>query len=1698
MKIAKRFLSSVLVFCMCLSLIPAITPIASAVESTGNTTFDNFISDSRWQNGVSYSSGRSPHISPFGSVGCCAYVADFAKFCYGKDNPTSGTYFNNVSEIRAGDILHITQSSGQHWIAVLKRDGNRLYTAEGAYAQKARVGWEGYTLNENSISDKWTGTWYLSDGYHHSSPQPVHTHNLSNYVCPTDGYYEPLSETSINGSQQSYIVSAGTYIYSGPYTQCGGSRWLSANTPLTCVASVTNKAGQRWYKLGGSYNGKWIRANNATYHPASDLSMYLGIRDNPMTEGKENAVTGSVRASYYTMRIKAYLDGLLYFSSTASGGSLIFPYSEITSRVGFESLSPGTHTITVSATDDGGGSVSKSVQFTVEAAVAKPYISKVETIGGDPRTNEPGGKMITLACATGGAAIYYTLDGTEPTQASTRYSFPFKVMESSTLRVRAFLNDKQSAVFSDEIRINNAQAPVITTEDVPEGTRVSISSEANALIYYRAEGVTDQYVIYKKPFILTRDVTVFAYARKSGCKDSEYVSSDVRVKAPETPEFLSPATNAKYAQNSTVTFKWNRISNAAEYTVNVYLNDGLLKTLTVTEPNASICLEMPGTYAVSVTARNAIGSSAEGEKVTAVSVAPLTVRYEDWDGSVISEQIVDYGGDAVEPAEDPERRGYFFLYWNGNPNNITQDTVISAVYRIRSYDVVFYDPNGNLLGYRQTVEYGGHAEVPYYPVDNLPTGYQFLGWNIQASDADSKCDYNYVDSDMKITAVVGWFNQELPLVTKITSATRDDNSYSEITSGSGNYHVAVTVTNCPTAYTTALLRVSLKTAEGKMVKTEARTIGLGPSESGSYELVLNYSGTATQVEAVALGYEGDYKTGSALSQACTSTVQVKSGTIFSDWTNWSPDVPSPQAGRVIEEKTQYRYQKKEYTSSSSSYLAGWTQYSSSRSSWGAWSGWLDYQITETNSRQVQTQEAVSGYNMISYCVSGPNGRSYQPVLTYPLRLQHGPYWWSKAQLDSARVFPVGSYFNYAGNVAGYVLGPGTAYCKWDGSETGGYVPMFIQSTTYKTQWRYRDAVYTYYFYKWSDFTEWQDEQVAISSTVNVETRPMYRYKDQDVPVYDNLTGAEDNSGETYTFDGTLPVGGGTDLNGKIATVMVYKGKNSDPNESQLQYVGQTTIGAGNTYNIAFKPKDEPTIASGDYIVSLGLQGATGLVNIGMIDAPKPAYTVNFYSESELIDSQTVKEGGNAVLPAAPQREGYRFVAWSETGRNVHGDLSISAIYTPITCAVAFVDWINGTATPFALEYGANLSEIAAGMAPEADGYTFQYWDAIHDGKTTVTENMIISAVYEAKTFTVNFYDGNGADKQIIATQTVKYGQAAELPEDPVYSDKIFLGWSTDKTWWDVRTDLDVYPVVIYGETAAVPVSDVGTYYYGMQDYVTLRAADGAKIYYTMDGSDPVPGENAILYTGPIALHGESVVIKAIAVEDNKNSSEVVDVFFDYNEGSDYEVINDKTVVQQYSPIVAGGNSLTLNLKIKNNPGLEGFLFFVECDPSVYYMDYSENTGYDYQAGALTENGTYFVMPDESGWRVLWFNTEAASGDGTLFTLKLKVADNVTSGSYPVSISYSAENMITSVGDDEFDAEFEGMISGATVVGDINGDGDVTLADVILIAKYKAGLYAISELSRLNAADVNCDGSVTLADAVFLARFIIGLETAIPG
>ena len=55
-----------------------------------------------------------------------------------------------------------------------------------------------------------------------------------------------------------------------------------------------------------------------------------------------------------------------------------------------------------------------------------------------------------------------------------------------------------------------------------------------------------------------------------------------------------------------------------------------------------------------------------------------------------------------------------------------------------------------------------------------------------------------------------------------------------------------------------------------------------------------------------------------------------------------------------------------------------------------------------------------------------------------------------------------------------------------------------------------------------------------------------------------------------------------------------------------------------------------------------------------------------------------------------------------------------------------------------------------------------------------------------------------------------------------------------------------------------------------------------------------------------------------------------------------------------------------------------------------------------------------------------------------------------------------------------------------ISGDVNGDGEVSMADATLAARYALGLYQLTP-TQFEVADMNGDGVVTMADALLIMR-----------
>ena len=78
---------------------------------------------------------------------------------------------------------------------------------------------------------------------------------------------------------------------------------------------------------------------------------------------------------------------------------------------------------------------------------------------------------------------------------------------------------------------------------------------------------------------------------------------------------------------------------------------------------------------------------------------------------------------------------------------------------------------------------------------------------------------------------------------------------------------------------------------------------------------------------------------------------------------------------------------------------------------------------------------------------------------YTLRLEYPERVISKSDFANWTAYGEGSWFGYAPNVQGRIIGPGTGY-----EDPDDHVIYFITNTNYETQYRYRErnTITTYY------------------------------------------------------------------------------------------------------------------------------------------------------------------------------------------------------------------------------------------------------------------------------------------------------------------------------------------------------------------------------------------------------------------------------------------------------------------------------------------------------------------------------------------------------------------------------------------------------------------------------------------------------------
>ena len=179
--------------------------------------------------------------------------------------------------------------------------------------------------------------------------------------------------------------------------------------------------------------------------------------------------------------VRVYGGGTMTVSSANTITSIALTFGSgdgsnaITTDVGTYSNNTWTGSSTAVKFSVGGTSGHKRIKSMVVTYGAAPTIDKPSITGTTPFYGET---TVSIECTTESAAIYYTVDGTEPTTTSTAYTAPFTLNASATVKAISAKGEDVSAVVSKDFVALTGYATIASVTELANNAQFAFTGDA--------------------------------------------------------------------------------------------------------------------------------------------------------------------------------------------------------------------------------------------------------------------------------------------------------------------------------------------------------------------------------------------------------------------------------------------------------------------------------------------------------------------------------------------------------------------------------------------------------------------------------------------------------------------------------------------------------------------------------------------------------------------------------------------------------------------------------------------------------------------------------------------------------------------------------------------------------------------------------------------------------------------------------------------------------------------------------------------------------------------------------------------------------------------------------------------------------------------------------------------------------------------
>ena len=414
-----------------------------------------------------------------------------------------------------------------------------------------------------------------------------------------------------------------------------------------------------------------------------------------------------------------------------------------------------------------------------------------------------------------------------------------------------------------------------------------------------------------------------------------------------------------------------------------------------------------------------------------------------------------------------------------------------------------------------------------------------------------------------------------------------------------------------------------------------------------------------------------------------------------------------------------------------------------------------------------------------------------------------------------------------------------------------------------------------------------------------------------------------------------------------------------------------------------------------------------------------------------------------------------------------------------------VTWMDGDQT-------LSQTNVAEGVIPNYSDeivrgedaqyvYTFAGWDRTGDGIadviTAIDRDVTYTAAWKAipRTYTVTWTMTTTSGEEMYVEETYCYGDI------PNYLGKLFCPDGMQFANWDTQVEM------VTEDTSYTAV------------YETIKPV--------LQGIKVTTLPNKITYMQGEKLDLTGLVVKKIMSDGTEATipNSWLDVYADLSQVGTTDVMityNGFTatysiVVEEMDPALApkitienvrtvAGRVIRVAVKLENNPGIISLRYQIVYDETVMELINVQDTG--------LLNGFVEPAPGSSSPYVLrWMDSKATennNADGTIVILTFGILEDAEDGDYSISIE-PIEARNCEGGTETFQGGTATVTVADVLLGDVDGDGEVTDWDVILLNRYLAGWDNID--IDLLAADVDNDGEVTDWDCILLDRYLMGWD-----